>query len=303
MEYTGNYIEEIIDKDKVKAYFEFFRKYNPLFKNVSLKEDQIDQYENDTIEATVAFKEEKEVDISDTESKSEEESSDDDICIQTNEIENTDQVESVESNRFYRDETTVFCDKYETDKSKNSVANRLATIIVDFERTIKNIKNEDEKYNFEIEDEIETAEIDLIDNDSFLDELMREENIYQEQNKKNMDRLPDEIDLEFENKTIKKESLVENQYSELSKIIKNEEHYKSEKTFTKEYEKAARKTSKIEKVDVAPGEKGNFQNWGEDKYLEERCFPELFPFGKGGYLSSLSEDKNENVGFAMYVKH
>ena len=49
---------------------------------------------------------------------------DDHLAIEAiNEIENTDHVESVESNRFYRDETTVFCDKYETDKSKKQILN------------------------------------------------------------------------------------------------------------------------------------------------------------------------------------
>ena len=40
-------------------------------------------------------------------------------------------------------------------------------------------------------------------------------------------------------------------------------------------------------------------------FLEERCFPELFPFGVGGYLSSLihDEDKSTDMGFAAYVKH
>ena len=34
-----------------------------------------------------------------------------------------------------------------------------------------------------------------------------------------------------------------------------------------------------EKVCVAPGEHGSFKNWEEDIYLEEKCFPEKFPFG------------------------
>ena len=53
---------------------------------------------------------------------------------------------------------------------------------------------------------------------------------------------------------------------------------------------------KIEKISVAPGESGIFENWGEDIYLEEKCFPELFPFGNGGYLSSIL-NKKDNLGF------
>ena len=77
----------------------------------------------------------------------------------------------------------------------------------------------------------------------------------------------------------------------------------NETKFASVYEKARNESSKMEKTAVAPGEKGKFQNWGEDIFLEEKCFPELFPFGTGGYLSSIAQDETENIGFAMYVKH
>ena len=40
--YTGNYLEEVIDRKKVNAYFHFFKRYNPLFKDIELKESRID---------------------------------------------------------------------------------------------------------------------------------------------------------------------------------------------------------------------------------------------------------------------
>ena len=43
---------------------------------------------------------------------------------------------------------------------------------------------------------------------------------------------------------------------------------------------------RMKKVTIAPGEKGSFQNWADDTYLEEKAFPTLFPFGVGGYLNS-----------------
>ena len=39
LEYKGNYLEEVIDKNKVLAYFEFYKTNNPLFKDISLKEE------------------------------------------------------------------------------------------------------------------------------------------------------------------------------------------------------------------------------------------------------------------------
>ena len=57
---------------------------------------------------------------------------------------------------------------------------------------------------------------------------------------------------------------------------------------------------KMEKMCVAPGETGEFQNWNEDLFLEEKCFPEKFPYGTGGYLSSMIDDDEKDMGFANY---
>ena len=39
------------------------------------------------------------------------------------------------------------------------------------------------------------------------------------------------------------------------------------------------------RVVVTPTEGGQFINYEDDPKIEERCFPHLFPEGKGGYLS------------------
>ena len=57
---------------------------------------------------------------------------------------------------------------------------------------------------------------------------------------------------------------------------------------------------KIKKISVAPGEGGKFQNWGDDIFLEEKMFPEKFPYGTGGYLSTCMDDPDKNLGFAAY---
>merc|ERR1712243_131606 len=53
------------------------------------------------------------------------------------------------------------------------------------------------------------------------------------------------------------------------------------------------------RVVVAPTEKGNFVNYEEVNNIEERCFPHLFPRGKGGYLSTYASKK---VTFSNYIK-
>ena len=56
----------------------------------------------------------------------------------------------------------------------------------------------------------------------------------------------------------------------------------------------------MEKVCVAPGEGGSFQNWKGDLFLEEKAFPEKFPYGCGGYLSSMIDNDDNSMGFASY---
>ena len=49
------------------------------------------------------------------------------------------------------------------------------------------------------------------------------------------------------------------------------------------------------------GRGGNFENWENDIYLEEKLFPALFPYGIGGFLSTNMLTRS-NMGFSNYVK-
>ena len=55
----------------------------------------------------------------------------------------------------------------------------------------------------------------------------------------------------------------------------------SRELFDARHSKANPKMTKIPKFAIAPGEKGKFQNWGEDLYLEEKCFLISFRLRKG----------------------
>ena len=61
--------------------------------------------------------------------------------------------------------------------------------------------------------------------------------------------------------------------------------------------------AKMENISIAPGEYGKFANWGQDIYLEEKSFPHLFPFGIGGYMSTVLDGKETEMGFSNYVHH
>ena len=94
----------------------------------------------------------------------------------------------------------MFCDKYEVDMNVTTVANRLSTVIVNYELTLKINNNKDHTYDFEIEDEIDEEEINLKDVDSFLDHIQSEESNYRNQEKTNFQNLSDEGDLDIPSK-------------------------------------------------------------------------------------------------------
>ena len=56
---------------------------------------------------------------------------------------------------------------------------------------------------------------------------------------------------------------------------------------------------KMNRMDIAPTAEGKFVYWETAQFLEEKCFPHLFPTGTGGYLSTY---QHRGVGFANYVK-
>jgi hypothetical protein len=180
LEYTGNYIEEIIDKDKVKTYFNFFKTYNPLFKEIILEEGLIEKYESDCLSKTAVFNDDEKETEEESEQESEQESSDD-IDFQQTTYEHNNHKESNESTRFYRDQSSVFCDKYEVDGKVTTVANKLANIIVNYEQTLKSNDIEDKTFNFDIEDELYREESDMEEESSFLNDLETESVLYKDQ--------------------------------------------------------------------------------------------------------------------------
>ena len=37
--------------------------------------------------------------------------------------------------------------------------------------------------------------------------------------------------------------------------------------------------------------------------MEEKCFPDLFPYGVGGYMSTALDGKNPDFSFTNYIRH
>ena len=51
LEYSGSYIAEVVDKEKIRAYYNYFKTVNPLFKNEDLSDKAIDQFIADNLKS------------------------------------------------------------------------------------------------------------------------------------------------------------------------------------------------------------------------------------------------------------
>ena len=264
LDYSGNYLEEIIDKNN------FFKRYNLLFNTVGLHEKAMDDYEEECVAAAKEFDEinntrenEKNKNLNEEENlKSDLDSSEDEFNLDENTFCNPTEEQKNEETKFFRDQSSIFCNKYEEDVNVSTVASKLANMITEAEI----------HYAVDIEDELENEDLEefpeaenewnLSENDIFVeDEFLNEDDFFEE----------------------------------IQEDLATEMHQQSNRN-------VKRTLDRVSKISVAPGETGKFKNWGDDVFLEEKCFPELFPFGIGGYLSSLMKSKEKSIGFAAYVK-
>ena len=185
-------------------------------------------------------------------------------------------------------QTTMFLNKYCENVNIPSVANKMADIIVDYESSQGiSMENEDD---FEIDNEIITE-----------DELFR--NVDQKLDRNDEHHGPSDMELsssENESEIDEQLQTSTDQHRNLTNLdlLLNPSEEQCETVSNKAKVQAKDILRKVEKMCVAPGESGLFQNWGDDVFLEEKCFPNLFPYGTGGYLSSCIDESENRIGFA-----
>ena len=129
--YEGHYIEEIIDKEKIRIIFDWLRKNNHLYYDVLLKDEIIDEFIESTRKEADRFEENNAPKMS----------------IPEDEIEK-DTMDEVPIGKQF---PSVMINKYEENLTESSIPNRISDMIVDFE--VKNrISNNDYRDEAEIED-------------------------------------------------------------------------------------------------------------------------------------------------------
>ena len=292
LSYTGSYIEEYIEKPKVKMYFSWFKQFNHLYKDIDLDSTLVDTFKLESLAATKDFerlskRDEDVASQSEDESGHESENNEEDDDILNFSKKDTFKPCTQDDKDITHDQTTMFLNKYCEDPNLPSVANRVAETIIEYEvnREIPFTPRDD----VEIDDEIITEEEFLRNVDeemNFQDQTETVENTNLEE------ILPDistthhkEVNDEINNQMDMMVNPSEEQTALLASIAKRQ---------------AKSAVEKMEKICVAPGESGTFKNWNAELFLEEKCFPEKFPYGTGGYLSSMINGGDNNMGFANY---
>ena len=289
LSYTGSYIEEFIEKEKVKMYYAWLKKYNHLYKDTKLDETLLDGFLDDSVSASKDFERNTRTDDQESyphevETEKDIEDSDENSILKNFRINEHEHDHNNED--LSHDQTTMFLNKYCENIDIPSVANRVADTIVDYE-IMQSIPFQT-KDDFDVDDEIITEEEFLHDVDAELDELelsqSDEENEIEDclediltTHSEVNDEISDHVETVFDHTTSKTEDLAKKARKEVKSINKQ-----------------------MEKICVAPGEDGKFQNWKKDVFLEEKCFPEKFPYGTGGYLSSQINNSENDMGFANY---
>ena len=268
-------------------YYAWLKKHNHLYKDTKLDESLLDGFLNDSITASKEFEgNTRKVDQEEETDESENEDEDTEANIVLKHFRNYNPEPDHKNDDWSNDQTTMFLNKYCENIDLPSVANRVADTIVDFE-IMQSIPFQT-KDDFDIDDEIITEEEFLNDVDAELDELESSQSDSDYQIEESLedilsthktvnDEISDHVETVFDHTNSKTKDLANKARKEVKSIGK-----------------------KMEKICVAPGEDGKFQNWKEDVFLEEKAFPGKFPYGTGGYLSSQVNDSKNDMGFANY---
>ena len=257
LEYKGHYIEEYIDKDKVLAYFCWLKKNNHLFNSINMDISPITNFMNESIENSMKMDEANTSHIG-TESMSGE----------------------LKSNH-----STHLRNKYTEDIDTETVTNKLANLIVHFEK-----KETEAKQKYTDEEDISYSD----DEDVSLSDYEEEED-----EQPNLIRKVSNLKSNIEGLLCSNsEGNISIAFNKLLEMNENDDI--GTNRFTSEIVRKIEE--KAQKIFVAPGQEGKFMNWMEDIFIEEMAFPSLFPYGIGGYLTS-NILRGSDIGFANYCKN
>ena len=145
LEYKGYYIEEYVDRQKLHAYFNFFKKYNHLFKDFNLDDNTLDEFEKELLNKINQEEDEEDSDM---------ETDDDNQTSKLKAKDDTNDSSSSSDSDSNNDEPIIYpgkalfatnsliIDKYKEDSSNPTVANKLADMVVQLENLSEDFSDE-----------------------------------------------------------------------------------------------------------------------------------------------------------------
>ena len=144
--YDGHYLAEYVDKRKVELYFNWFKKNNPLFKDMSLDDELLEKFEDDLREEADAIFELSQQDrarmnTQQDEVEDEQQEADDledeidifqpDEGNHHSDVEEDEKSEEQAEIAIWQQHSTVMSNKYAIPTDTPTEANKLADLIVD----------------------------------------------------------------------------------------------------------------------------------------------------------------------------
>ena len=173
LSYTGSYMEQLIEKDKIKMYFSWLKKYNHLYADVKLDTTLLEEFEDNSLSASRDFER-----VTRGENLQFESNESDEEIDESEEIEESEEISFIKNCENFEpyiesstitshDQTTMFLNKYCENPELPSIANRMAESIVNFEirRDIACTIRDD----FDIDDEFISEEEYLANVDAEMD--------------------------------------------------------------------------------------------------------------------------------------
>ena len=157
LEYSGYYMQEYVDRDKLQVYFRWFQQHNHLFKDMVLDEDKIDKFEKDAQEAVEEMDLEKNKLFTDHDTIKNYANKIHDEFYDLDGEENLINVE-LEKEIVVSDHSSVITNKYVEDTNAPTVANKFSDLIIELEKLLPSVREDsvvlDPEESCYLEDEI-----------------------------------------------------------------------------------------------------------------------------------------------------
>ena len=327
--YKGHFIEEYVDRNKIGAYFNFLKANNHLYEDFIYDSELFDKFEQETMkEANENIPEDNSEEDEETDpgkalfdlkslivDKYKEDTNQNtvvakiaDMVIQVEEFDEEGNNEEVDpEDEFFPEDEVDICLIDEDDVEDPLLLENLSEDDLSIAKQYFKLKK--------VDIQLSKLEIESLCKCSLTKFLGKAVNLLSNLSKLNADspELSKLIDLKVSNSEVFIEKIRERNlildscshtYNDMSEFLNNIVFNKNKMPHDiKKYVEDQKNLiyENLKKISIAPGEKGQFQNWGSDIFLEEKLFPNLFPYGIGGFLSS-NVLRRGNMGFSNYVK-